>query len=78
MKQFADKENASPNRILKRQSDSLSMRKTLKRCRGPKQALFSPTLSPVDEPNQSVSSPEINLSGSLLDNSAVKIISWNA
>uniref|UniRef100_A0A803QFY6 Uncharacterized protein n=1 Tax=Cannabis sativa TaxID=3483 RepID=A0A803QFY6_CANSA len=50
-KQSTNKENTSPNRISKRQPDNLSMRKTLKRCKGPKQILFSLTLSSRDEPN---------------------------
>ncbi|KAF4382154.1 hypothetical protein F8388_008640 [Cannabis sativa] len=39
VKHAVDKENTSPNRLIKRKSDNISLRKTLKRCRGPTQAM---------------------------------------
>uniref|UniRef100_A0A803PXI7 Uncharacterized protein n=1 Tax=Cannabis sativa TaxID=3483 RepID=A0A803PXI7_CANSA len=47
-----DKENNSPNRVRKRQPEKMSMRKTLKRCKGPKPTLPVLNFSTDDETNQ--------------------------
>uniref|UniRef100_A0A803QNY0 Reverse transcriptase domain-containing protein n=1 Tax=Cannabis sativa TaxID=3483 RepID=A0A803QNY0_CANSA len=55
VRQVVDKENTSPNRLFKRQPDNTSLRKTLKRCRGLTQPMFSPSLSTGEDTNQIVS-----------------------
>ena len=67
------KENQSPNRATKRLSDKISMRQTLKRCRGPINTTSTTTLSADAEMNQIVSDTIADSSGSF-DKSAVAVI----
>uniref|UniRef100_A0A803NW03 Zinc knuckle CX2CX4HX4C domain-containing protein n=1 Tax=Cannabis sativa TaxID=3483 RepID=A0A803NW03_CANSA len=69
VRQSMDKENASPNRFFKRQSDNISLRKTLKRCRGPTQAMYSPNLSTREDTNLNVSEQLEDQTG-FMDNTA--------
>lgn len=62
------KENLSPNRLSKRTSESLSLRQTLKRCRG-NQAQFMSSLSGDTESHFDVSIDNMDSTGDK-DNSA--------
>ncbi|KAM6559538.1 hypothetical protein CsatA_028777 [Cannabis sativa] len=68
----AGKENESPNRIIKRQSDGSSLRHFLKRCRGTTPTTFSSNLFAEGEFNQNVFTDLMDSNGDQ-DNSAVAV-----
>ncbi|XP_030478037.1 uncharacterized protein LOC115695084 [Cannabis sativa] len=68
---FSGKENSCPNVQTKHQNDSLSLRQTLKRCRGNIVNDLESTLS-VDE------NEHLQVSTDFMDSAATKIVSWNA
>ncbi|KAM6569413.1 hypothetical protein CsatB_017398 [Cannabis sativa] len=68
-----DKENSSPNRANKRLPEKLSLRKTLKRCRGPKPILSTSELSTDTEMYQHVSEFATD-STDILDNDAEAVL----
>ena len=59
------KENKSPNRMFKRQPETVSLGKTLKRCRGPFTTTSLSNLSAESEMNQIASAHDVDQSCSL-------------